>query len=75
MYHPRIGSFKERVADVVCRRSVGEGGVGVSMSEVYMTAKFNQNFTTDSVVVRCAQCLRQGNVACRANDTQVRYVR
>ena len=74
MYHPRIGSFKERVADVVCRRSVGEG-VGVSMSEVYMTAKFNQNFTTDSVVVRCAQCLRQGNVAGRANDTQVRYVR
>ena len=47
----------------------------MSMSEVYMTAKFNQNFTTDSVVVRCAQCLRQGNVAGKANDTQVQYVR
>ena len=75
MYHPRIGSFKERVADVLCRRSVGEEGVGLSMSEVYMTAKLNQNFTTNSVDVDCAQCPRQGDVAGRANDTQVRYVR
>ena len=75
MYHPRIGSFKERVADVLCRRSVGEEGVGLSMSEVYMTAKLNQNFTTNLVVVHCAQCPRQGDVAGRANDTQVRYVR
>ena len=47
--------------------------MGVSMSEVYMTAKLTQTFTTDSVVVRWAQCLRQGDVAGRAHDTQVRY--
>ena len=59
IYHPLMGWFVERVAAVVCRRSVEERGVAVPTSELYMTTMLIQTITTDSAVVRCEQCLRQ----------------
>ena len=74
-YHALMVSCGERVAAALRRRSVRGNAVGLHTSDSYMTAKLNQMFITDSVVVRFAHCLSRQNVDGQVNGTQAQYVR
>ena len=74
-YHPPLGSDGERIAAASSGELIGRGVVGTHMSELYMTmtARLNQTFIVEYVVIYWVYYSRRGDAEAMANGTRLEH--